>query len=77
MAFLDLHDDERLIKIWREFKKIQGKITEELSGYAESGGFNEFIAEAWGEYMNNPLPRLLAKKIGDRIMEKYKARFRK
>jgi sulfur relay (sulfurtransferase) DsrC/TusE family protein len=32
----------------------------------------EMTAEAYAEFKNNPKVRMIAKKIGDRIKEKYK-----
>jgi len=52
------------------------KITEGLSEYAwkndNTNHINEFIAEAWGEYCNNPNPREIARKIGEFIKMRYK-----
>jgi hypothetical protein len=42
-----------------------------LSRYAAKKGIEEFIAEAWSEYLNNPNPRLLARQVGDIINQKY------
>jgi hypothetical protein len=48
---------------------------EVLSAY---GGKNiaEFIAESWGEYINNPTPRPLAKQIGDLMNAEYAKQFK-
>lgn len=47
------------------------KMKTSLSGYA-STNINEFIAEAWMEYINNPKPRTVSKDVGDFIMSKIK-----
>ena len=46
-----------------------------LSAY---GGKNiaEFIAESWGEYINNPTPRPLAKQVGDLMNAEYAKQFK-
>ena len=43
-------------------------LTDSLSEYAEEN-ILEFIAEAWSEYMNNPVPRAVAKKVGERLIK--------
>jgi len=57
-------------------KKLYNSLSEEkmkssLSGYANTN-INEFIAEAWSEYLNNPKPRAVSKEVGDLIMSKIK-----
>ena len=47
-------------------------MTESLSEYAAES-IDEFIAEAWAEYCNNPNPCETAKKVGERAEEMYKA----
>mgnify|MGYP003631891629 CR=1 FL=1 len=51
-----------------------GNTRETLGGYAMKNKA-EFIAEAWAEYRNNPKPRATAKKVGDIINARYKAKF--
>lgn len=46
-------------------------IESELSRYAATNR-DEFVAEAWAEYLNNPAPRPVAKEIGDLMMQKIK-----
>jgi len=41
-------------------------IRENLSGYANTD-MAEFIAECWSEYLNNPKPREIARKVGELI----------
>ena len=38
----------------------------------EAVGIEEFIAEAWSEYMNNLSPRPVAKKVAKELIELYK-----
>lgn len=47
------------------------KMKTSVSMYA-STNINEFIAEAWSEYLNNPTPRTVSKDVGDFIMSKIK-----
>lgn len=70
---LDLWDNVEITKLYRSMKPEE--MTEALSKYAwdnsnrsETG---EFIAEAWSEYLNNPNPRPVAKKVGEIIEEEY------
>lgn len=54
-------------------KDLYGKmdareIKEGLSDYAKTNR-EEFVAEAWSEYLNNPNPRPVAKEIGDYVMK--------
>ena len=70
---LDLWDNVEITKLYRSMKPEE--MTEALSKYAwdnsnrsETG---EFIAEAWSEYLNNPKPRPVAKKVGEIIEEEY------
>ena len=46
-----------------------------LSVYATKNSA-EFIAEAWTEYLNNPNPRPIAKKVGDMIVKSYKRKYK-
>lgn len=76
---LGLKSDPEFLKIFTAAEK-QGKayIKDNLSEYAykqanTSSGYNpkeEFIAEAWSEYLNNPTPRPIAKSVGDLIVKK-------
>ena len=44
------------------------RMTSALSTYADTN-IEEFIAEAWSEYRNNPYPRTVAKQVGNEIMK--------
>ena len=46
----------------------------EVSEYATKN-IDEFIAESWGEYKNNPAPRETAKRVGEIIAARYKAKY--
>lgn len=50
-------------------KKSVTEIQESLSRYAAKNR-EEFVAEAWSEYLNNPTPRPVSKEIGDFIISK-------
>ena len=69
-----LSSDEDVIKLWNKFLTLS--VTERdsaLSRYAHEGGkIQEFIAEAYAEYLNNDSPREYAKAIGDIIERKVK-----
>ncbi len=49
-------------------KTVPTKMIQALSAYANFD-IQEFIAEAWTEYRNNPSPRPVAKQVGDRRLE--------
>lgn len=74
--------DKKIAEIYANLVgKKRGKekletIKEALCEYAASSP-QEFIAEAWSEYLNNPSPRPVAKAVGDRIMELRKERYQK
>lgn len=55
-------------------EKVQGSwsMIAGLSRYADNPRIQEFIAEAWSEYRNNPNPRPIAKAVGDRMVELYR-----
>lgn len=57
-------------------RKNGSLMTRELSKYATTN-IQEFIAEAWAEYKNNPTPRELAKKVGTIIKDEYERKFGK
>lgn len=75
---LDLRHDSDFIELLEKNKfKDREFIIDNLSKYAlEKSDGSEFIAEAWGEYLNNPNPRPIAKGLGDLIMKKYRDKFR-
>ena len=70
---LDLWDNVEITKLYRSMKPKE--MTEALSEYAWNNSnrseTGEFIAEAWSEYLNNPNPRPVAKKVGEIIEEEY------
>ncbi|MBR1602755.1 MAG: hypothetical protein IJ667_04890 [Synergistaceae bacterium] len=55
-------------------EKYPAKMWDNLSAYANKN-VEEFIAEAWAEYRNNPTPRDTAKKVGERLIELQKIKF--
>ena len=70
---LSLGKDREVISLW---EANQAGMEQALSGYAKTN-INEFIAEAWAEYRNNPAPRGIAKSIGRIVTERYKDAARK
>ncbi len=70
-GYLDLSQDNVIMKEWKNQTKEEKE--KNLSRYA-CKNVEEFIAEAWSEYRNNPDCRSLAKKIGQRAEELYKAK---
>jgi hypothetical protein len=73
VKILKLSENKELNKLFTS--QTKDAIIKELSGYA-SYGFDDFIAEGWAEYRNNPNSRPLAVKIGEIILERY-ARWKK
>lgn len=71
---LEIRKSEEFLSLIRGYLSDDGDIAEGLSRYALHSPA-ETIAEAWAEYLNNPEPRELAKKIGDMIVLKYKQEF--
>jgi SPP1 gp7 family putative phage head morphogenesis protein len=69
---LGLSKNPELIKLFRENRE---NMREVLSAYANKN-IAEFIAESWGEYINNPTPRPLAKQIGDLMNAEYAKQFK-
>ena len=59
--------DPVLISLYNNLKR-RDVLRDSLSGYAEES-ILEFIAEGWAEYMNNPAPRAVAKKVGERLIK--------
>ena len=76
---IGLKNDSEFLKIFSDAEK-QGKdyIKDNLSRYAYKQSYasksydpkEEFIAEAWSEYLNNPKPRDIAKAVGELIVKK-------
>ena len=56
----------------KEWESLQGSMKNEVSQYAAKK-IEEFIAESWSEYRNNPSPRPVATKIGGIILNRYQA----
>ena len=63
---LELAKDDELKKLYNV-----GEALKELSYYAATGGFEEFIAEAISEYVSSETPRPLCKKVGEIVDRKY------
>ena len=73
-SLLDLRHDSVILDLWASLS--DNEKTDGLSRYSWDNGAKEkiaeFIAEGWSEYCNNPNPRPIAKKIGERAEELYK-----
>ncbi len=71
---LGLRTDPTVIKMYRYFlsNDMNGEL---LSVYAKKN-INEFIAESWAEYQNNPTPRKIALELGRYLIDLYKETFR-
>ena len=69
-ALLKASFDKELKTLYRKTLKTMGS---ELCEYARTN-ISEFIAEGWSEYLNNPSPRPVAKRIGERLIELRDAR---
>ena len=71
---LDLWDNVEIAKLYRSL--TPGEMTNNLSRYAWDNSNpikeREFVAEAWSEYVNNPEPREIARKVGKIIEEEYR-----
>ncbi|MGL5681677.1 MAG: hypothetical protein ACRDDZ_01315 [Marinifilaceae bacterium] len=64
-----LSKKDYIVNLFKQYNRTE--IKDQLSEYA-STNINEFIAEAWSEYLNNPSPRSIAKLIGDYILNQKK-----
>jgi len=70
---LKISSDEAIVKMFNDFLSLGStRASNELSRYAYRKGIQEFIAESWAEYLNNPRPRKIANAVGERIEEIYK-----
>ena len=69
---LGLSKNPDLQKLFRENRENMGEV---LSRYGNKN-IAEFIAESWGEYINNPTPRPLAKQVGDLMNAEYAKQFK-
>lgn len=76
-------EDDRLETIYKEAQKHDPSVTiplftsplqEKVSRYAAKNP-QEFIAECWAEYLNNPEPRPVSKSVGELIETIYKEKF--
>lgn len=81
---LSIKDDQEFISIFdKEHKLGKAFVKERLSEYgATAEGYKphlrqEMIAEAWAEYTGSDSPRELATSVGDLIVKKYHAKYRK
>jgi SPP1 gp7 family putative phage head morphogenesis protein len=70
---LNLQDDPEIINLYDDLLRSRQMI-DEVSGYAKKN-VQEFIAESWTEYNNNPNPRKIATRIGKLIDAKYEQKF--
>ena len=70
---LNLQNDQEIINLYDELLRSR-QMVDELSGYAKKD-VQEFIAESWTEYNNNPNPRKIATRIGKLIDAKYEQKF--
>ena len=68
--YLGLAENPEMVSFYRECAQ-KGEIGKGLSRYATTN-INEFIAEGWAEYLNNPNPRPIAKRIGEIIIKANK-----
>jgi len=68
---MGLSKNPDVVNMWKDW----GRNADTLSTYAGEN-IQEFIAESWAEYLNNPSPRPVAKKLGDFIEKTYKERFK-
>ena len=64
--------DIKIIELYNKYH-TKGLMKDVLSAYAdEDNDIEEFIAEAWAEYQNNPKPREVANTVAERMIEIYK-----
>ena len=67
-SLLGLRDDPEMAALWNSYTKEA--VTKELSEYGAKR-IEDFIAEGWAEYRNNPTPRPLSIRIGSLILKRY------
>lgn len=67
---LGASEDSEIKKMFNEMLQC-GKARDELSEYSEKN-INEFIAECYSEYRNNPQPRKYAKNVYSRLIKMRK-----
>jgi len=70
---LDLQYDQEVINLYEDLVR-SGEMIDEVSGYAKKN-VQEFIAESWTEYNNNPTPRKISSRIGRLIDARYQEKF--
>ncbi|HOV25591.1 MAG TPA: hypothetical protein PK566_04420 [Pseudobacteroides sp.] len=66
---LKVSSDPEIVELYNKLKD-EDTIKDQLSGYSATS-IKEFVAEGWSEYRNNPEPRDVAKKIGEKITGGY------
>jgi SPP1 gp7 family putative phage head morphogenesis protein len=71
---LFLSEEKEIKSLYLKLKR-SGTLKQELSGYASEQKIQDFIAECWAEYRNNPTPRNTAKTVGELIVKRYRDRF--
>ena len=69
---LNLRKNTQIVNLYLQNKP---QMTRNLSTYAKKN-IQEFIAESWAEYINNPTPRALAKQVGDIMNAEYTKQFK-
>jgi SPP1 gp7 family putative phage head morphogenesis protein len=70
---LELQYDQEVINLYEDLVR-SGQMIDEVSGYAKKN-VQEFIAESWTEYNNNPTPRKISSRIGRLIDARYQEKF--
>jgi hypothetical protein len=71
---LGIRADPEFLSLINKFHRDE--IVFGVSGYAAKKN-SELIAEAWGEYMGSPNPRPIAQAIGDLIVDRYNAKYKR
>jgi starvation-inducible outer membrane lipoprotein len=72
--YLLVRHQNDIVALWHNTPTVD--IHSELSKYGAKNS-SEFVAEAWSEFRNNPEPRPIAKKIGEKILSLYKIKVAK
>jgi len=74
---ISARQDNKIIKLFN-YHQAKGTMKNMLSEYAgKDNDIEEFIAESWSEYQNNPKPREVARTVAERMIEIYKEKFSK
>jgi SPP1 gp7 family putative phage head morphogenesis protein len=71
-AMDEVHNLKMNPEIYRVFSETDRFEKADILSLYSGTSEEEFLAEAWAEYLNNPNPRPLAKQIGDFIVTKVK-----